>query len=105
MGGAEEDRSFLKQVRHMYKHAGLRVFTRGMAATGIRDAIFGLVFSVRKIVSQDKNDNVSRFAVGTLAAGVATVCSSPLNFVRNVAYAQSPEVPAMTWRRALRDLV
>lgn len=106
--GDDANRSFLRQVRHMYHHAGMVVFTRGMVATAIRDSIFGLVFSLRKAVPLD-DTGAGRFVVGTAAGGLATVCASPFNFMRNISYAQKAELPMVGlvafWRNSFCDLM
>merc|ERR1719453_533779 len=85
---------------------GPMVFTRGMLATVFRDSIFGLIFSLRRLVPAD--DGVARFAAGASSAAVATVCSSPFNYLRNLSYAQCPSKPmkrlSVFWRQSLADL-
>ena len=58
------------------------------------------------------DDHTRRFAMGVVAAGLATICSSPFNFVRNMAFAQSPKVEmdsfkdrAAFWHRTVSDLI
>lgn len=86
--GADEQRPFLKQATHMYRKAGVFVFTRGLVATAMRDSLFGVVFATRRYFPAD--DGATRFVVSALAAGAAATISSPFNFVRNYVYAQCP---------------
>ena len=48
---------------------------------------------------------MATFAVDTLAAGTATTVSAPLNFVRNIQFAQPPSMPQMSTGEALRMLL
>lgn len=94
MWGAERAR-LLDTAKRMLRVGSFRPFLKGMGATVTRDMVFGMVFGATRSHMKDMNidRNQSRlelFAVDALAAGGATVFSSPFNFVRNIKYATPP---------------
>ncbi len=105
-GRAESNRarSFLDAAREMNRKGGLRIYYVGASATVGRDLVFGAFYGVlrhelpyilRSTEEQQKFEQDGRlfatakpsFAENLVAAMVATVLSSPWNYVRNVHYA------------------
>lgn len=88
----------------MYTRGGVRCFFVGSGATTLRDLIFGGFFAlcrheqlllIRRQNGHDGNHKPSQmraFTVNAVAATVATVLSSPLNYIRVVHYATPPDV-------------
>jgi hypothetical protein len=86
----------------MYRKGGVRCFFVGSAATIQRDLIFGGFFALCRheqlLLIRHKNGEIKKptafraFIVNMVAATVATLLSSPLNYVRVVHYATPPEL-------------
>jgi hypothetical protein len=108
----------------MYARGGVRCFFVGSAATILRDLIFGGTFAATRHKPQrasgssiaDAGENTSgnhnpkklahtkKFIVNICAGSLATLLSSPLNYVRVIHYATPPDVPpqrALTILKAL----
>lgn len=66
----------------MYKSAGIYAFMRNIKTTLARDVVFGGIYGY---LSLNCNEN-KNFMIDTCYACVATVFSSPLNYVRNIIY-------------------
>jgi hypothetical protein len=104
--------SFFSTAKQMYKDGGLRPFFVGSTATVMRDVVFGAAFYVlRKITwlksseqGSGKATHSSIFLSNAVAAFVATLLSSPFNYVRNIDYATPPGVDPGSPLRVLRDL-
>eukprot|EP01126_Amoeba_proteus_P000650 TRINITY_DN10180_c0_g2_i1.p1 TRINITY_DN10180_c0_g2~~TRINITY_DN10180_c0_g2_i1.p1 ORF type:complete len:316 (+),score=51.00 TRINITY_DN10180_c0_g2_i1:80-949(+) len=103
--------SFLGAVRHLYKNGGTKVFFKGMWVTGARDMIFGSTYEVVRIFLQHsfpKKDTflgVSSQLCSNLVAGcVATVLSSPVNYVRTMKYSTPAHENVPSALRILADL-
>ena len=98
----------------MFKRGGLRCFFVGSGATIQRDLIFGGFFALCRheqlLLFRHENgelrkpSQVRAFAVNTVAATVATILSSPLNYVRVVHYATPPDVKPLGALEILRTL-
>ena len=117
-------RSFLDAAKEMYRKGGARIYYVGASATIARDLVFGGVYGVLRHEmplllgnngrkgTDDENSNSSSgdytrdsrevlskpsFVVNLVAAMIATVLSSPWNYIRNIHYAtpygQAPEKP------------
>mmetsp|Transcript_124036 Transcript_124036/g.358710 ORF Transcript_124036/g.358710 Transcript_124036/m.358710 type:complete len:282 (-) Transcript_124036:71-916(-) len=84
--GSKEGASFVETSMHLYRYAGLKVFTHGLAVTMCRDAIFGFCFSLRK-TAWHCQDERGAFAASMVFAALGTVLSSPFNYIRNITYA------------------
>ena len=91
--GEIENISMKKEFISMYKQGGLKQFGKGMYATMIRDIIFGSIFSVLRHGYRDKykrdRDILSfkmRLYIDMSSAFVATMISSPFNYIRNIQY-------------------
>lgn len=118
-GTDERARSFITTASSMWRKGGLRPLMNGMGATISRDLVFGAVYAplrhglYRLHAASAAEGSPSTFASNMVAAGLATVLSSPLNFVRNVQYATRPSahqssafaILSSLWRdaRAQRD--
>jgi len=73
----------LHDVRRIF-YKDLATLTRGLGATVARDSVFGSVFTSLRVLFQDENN---QYAVNFCAASLATICSGPLNYARNLQYA------------------
>jgi hypothetical protein len=98
----------------MYRKGGFRPFFVGSAATIQRDLIFGGFYALTRheqalllrLFGEDaKPSKVRDFGVNVFAASVATVLSSPMNYVRVVHYATPPDVKPATATDILKDLL
>ena len=86
----------------MYRKGGIQPFFVGSSATITRDLVFGGVFSLirhelhqyiegpRKEHRQPRDND---FTINLLSGCVATILSSPFNYIRNIHYATPPGVP------------
>ena len=131
MWGEKSSHTFLQSARQLYEGRGLRAFSRGAAPTVARDVVFGVAYEVGRQnlraafddVFYSSNSLVSStspsaspisnspttpshhyFVADVIAAGCATVASSPLNFVRNIQYSAPADVKPMSAVAALRLL-
>jgi hypothetical protein len=103
--------NFLATARHMYGTGGVSVFFRGCVITMQRDSVFGVVYEgLRRaqwfqhligsildvacsVLAQPKSVRgfeegltTTAFLSNMLAALIATVVSSPINYVRSILY-------------------
>lgn len=80
----------------MFKKGGLRPFFLGSFATINRDLIFGAVFALirHEVLFSYFGDNhptrSGSILINMLAGSIATILSSPLNYVRNIHYSIPP---------------
>jgi hypothetical protein len=93
----------------MFKRGGVRVFVVGTGATVNRDLVFGGVYALMRheLLTSAKNDGDRKnnkkktppgFLVNLISACIATVASSPWNYVRNVHYAtEKGQSPLPSW--------
>jgi hypothetical protein len=93
----------------MFKRGGVRVFVVGTGATVNRDLVFGGVYALMRheLLTSAKNDEDRKnnkkktppgFLVNLISACIATVASSPWNYVRNVHYAtEKGQSPLPSW--------
>ena len=105
----------------MFQQGGLKPFMIGSSATISRDIIFGGVFALLRHelrIEVDKNDPVPQdskfghkkrnkkydFMINILAGCLATILSSPLNYVRNIHYATPPDAKVKSFRVILIEL-
>ncbi|MDX1901744.1 MAG: hypothetical protein SFW66_07050 [Gammaproteobacteria bacterium] len=94
--------TFYSSARDMWKNGGFRPFMKGASATIGRDAVFGIVYEVTR---HNKDENPStQFARNIVSGSLAAVASSPLNYLRSMAYASSPELKALGARKVFTDL-
>eukprot|EP00606_Chrysophyceae_sp_TOSAG23-5_P001164 GSChrysophyteH2.ASY1.ANO1.731.1 assembled CDS len=103
---AHRTRSFLDAGKEMYLKGGLRIYYVGAAATICRDLVFGGVYGVLRHEVPMILDNLA----GTSSRRhtmIATVLSSPWNYIRNIHYAtpygQDPEKPLSIMRGLWKD--
>lgn len=85
----------------------------GTTATVHRDLVFGGVFALlrHQILPRffphslkKRSKNETNFTSNLIAGGMATILSSPLNYVRNIHYATSPTMSPQTALQILREL-
>lgn len=86
----------------MYRKGGIQRFFLGSSATIYRDLIFGGLFALcrheQTLLMRRADGGIERpsktraFIVNVISASVATLASSPLNYVRVVHYATPAEV-------------
>jgi hypothetical protein len=103
--GSAATASFYTAARQMFNKGGIRPFMAGSVATILRDVKFGGVYAIirytgnrsyfTKVDNSDKAKPVpksiwSETAINVLAGCVATIVSSPMNYVRNIHYATLP---------------
>jgi hypothetical protein len=75
-------------LRDALAHGGPRVLASGMVSTVLRDATFGICYEVGRDRLRVHSDHVAwQMASAGAAAAVATVFSSPFNYVRSIQYA------------------
>ena len=107
----KENVSFLTTVRDMWRYRGIKPFVNGTHATVARDMIFGSTYEVLRTVFREQlsGSHASRnshfdFFCNSAAAGVATIASGPLNYVRNVQYATPPDKKPLTINQTLKNV-
>lgn len=89
--------TFLSTSIDMFKQGGFRPFLVGMQATILRDVIFGGCFTMIRYNISNNSDgknrsksSIEQTCINIYAGFIATMLSSPLNYVRNVHYATPP---------------
>lgn len=92
----------------MLDKGGVRAFFVGTAATVSRDLVFGGIFACLRHEfrhrQQEHNLEVSNFMIDVSAGCLATIASSPINYVRTVNYANPPGREHIPAKKILRDL-
>ena len=93
--------TFVHAAKDILKRGGVRQLYKGVMCTVARDAVFGVTYEIirgtlRKYAHVNNNDRDRRtrtvqFMCDTLAAGAASMGSSPLNYARNVIYNTPPD--------------
>ena len=95
-----ENLSLRKEFISMYKKGGYRQFMKGMYATMCRDIVFGSTFALMRFGRRARWDDGDgktmgygeRLWIDGSSAIVATIMSSPFNFVRNMQYGTPKDV-------------
>lgn len=92
------EKPWQEAVLHLYQRGGLPSYFRGFTATLGRDMIWGGAFALINYSltppAQDNKVQRNYSLYGSLVAGVvATVISSPFNFVRNIHFSTHPREP------------
>lgn len=101
-------RTWRGSVAHAWRQGGVHPFFKGITATVSRDAVFGTAYEVGRhrllhlMPAALHDDARAHFAANMLGAAVATMLSSPFNYVRSMQYATPPE---QTPRRAGEQLM
>lgn len=114
--------NFLSTAVNMYKRGGVALFFVGTSATVLRDLIFGSVFSILRhdiLISKDtdtnrkskkNSDRMNAFFIDIASASIATIASSPLNYVRDMQYSMTNDKPKsirgqfrQLWEDTLRE--
>lgn len=101
--------NFLSTAISMFKKGGYRPFMVGATATITRDLIFGGFFALLRhdILAGKRKKNRKRetsFLVDLISGSIATVASSPFNYVRNIHYATPPDQKPLHTRKILSNL-
>ena len=106
------NRSFYSSAQQMWSSGGFDPFFKGTLATMGRDMVFGSVYEVlRTLIRAEllkhnyglKESHLDFFSNST-AAGIATIASGPLNYVRNIQYATPPHMKSPTTRAVLKNV-
>lgn len=85
--------TFKQSILDLYKNNGLKVFSKGMTSTMIRDIVFCCVYEVyRNKKSKNIIDEIYNLGVGI----TATALASPFNHVRNIKYATPSNIRCKT---------
>lgn len=94
--------SMRNTAHQMWREHGIRAFTTGMGVTALRDAVFGGIYAgVRRTFSErlmssagpcaaateKRHTGVQAMAIDVSAGAMATAFSSPLNYARNMKFA------------------
>jgi len=106
--------SFIKIGVDMFKQGGLRPFFVGASATIQRDVVFGAFYAIlRHELASDTAHapGMNQFSANVVAASVATILSSPYNYIRNMNYATPPGISPKSgssvmlelWRNAMQE--
>ena len=114
--GQEAGVAALHTAKEMFRAGGIRPFFVGASATMSRDLLFGGVFafcrhmpsssasSSWRVLPPDTDPKRRALVVDLCAGTLATVLSSPLNYVRNMHYATPPHVPPLSATALLAQL-
>ncbi|KTD06399.1 hypothetical protein Lgra_3176 [Legionella gratiana] len=97
----QENASFRSSIREMWGLGGIAPFLKGTTATMTRDMFFGSTYEMLRSLmnnttkksenkTSDANQPALEFIYNASAAGMATIVSSPFNYVRNMQYATPP---------------
>eukprot|EP00298_Acanthocystis_sp_HF-20_P007251 c16887_g1_i1.p1 GENE.c16887_g1_i1~~c16887_g1_i1.p1 ORF type:complete len:274 (+),score=97.60 c16887_g1_i1:23-844(+) len=93
--GTNHQGRIISAAKHIFQEAGLKGFMHGAKATICRDMIWGGVYNLLRsevfpnihFQLQNKDQQLHwAFFSNTIAALIATIIASPLNYVRNVHY-------------------
>eukprot|EP01041_Mallomonas_annulata_P003939 gene3939-7874_t len=106
--GSDRYYSFYSTAAYMFKKGGLKTFFFGTSATVSRDLIFGGVFAFLRhefrFLCAEADIHINSFFLDVTAGCLATIASSPLNYVRNINYSTPPDQPHITTIKVLTDL-
>lgn len=83
-----KNNNFLVILSNIYKHHGLKGFTRGLVPTIQRDSVFSVLYSyyVPKIKERYSDNKSEQMLYVCSASCIFTIFSSPFNYVRSVKY-------------------
>jgi hypothetical protein len=102
---------FFKTAKEIYRQGGIRHFFLGTNATVQRDLVFGGSFALLRhqvipamFGPQKDGKKKAGFTVNVISGCLATIFSSPLNYIRNVHYATLPSSEPESAMKILRDL-
>lgn len=113
-----DKRRFISSILEHWNHDGLNAFTKGLGPTLARDMVFGVCYEeFRHLTYQymrhflpNNHENPGHFVVplkfgsDVLAAGLATIFSSPFNYVRNIHYATPVKEQPQSMGHVLKQL-
>ena len=93
----------------MFRKGGIRIFFFGTTATVLRDFTFGGTFAllrheIRNYLKESYDIKKFSFLIDLIAGSIATLMSSPMNYVRNINYAIPPDKPNMCAYTILNNL-
>ncbi|WP_133128476.1 hypothetical protein [Legionella nagasakiensis] len=109
----QENASFRSSIREMWTLGGFKPFLKGTTATMTRDMVFGSTYEMLRSfmntsAKEDKTTGSTpsclEFIYNAGAAGVATIASSPFNYVRNIQYAMPPNRKPPSMHEALTNV-
>lgn len=103
--------SLVRAAGHMFREGGVSPFLKGINSTVTRDTVFGGCFGFLQHLLQSSlatrfkqtpelqgsNKDGFKFIASMISGAVATIVSSPFNYVRNMQYATPPgQLPPST---------
>ncbi|KAJ9453242.1 mitochondrial carrier protein [Diplonema papillatum] len=93
-------------AREMWQHGGCRAFTKGTGTTVLRDLMFGIIYETARHPLAHCVPGVDlSLPANLVAAGSATLFSSPLNYIRLRQYGHHPAMPHPRALDIVRDLL
>lgn len=93
---------FIRSVSDLYRIGGLKVFTKGMSSTVVRDIVFCCAYeTLRNKKSKSVLDEVYNLGVGI----TSTILASPFNYMRNIKYATPSNIKCKSDIRILYELI
>lgn len=78
--------TFLSVSQRMWKDVGASIFFRGVSVSMLRDVTFGITYEVMRVPHRTERHPALQFLCNSLAAMVASIISSPINYCRNLIY-------------------
>lgn len=101
--------TFMSVTARILRTGGVRLLFRGVRVSVARDAVFGVVYEVLRSSSLPAVDSAnttetSSFIRNVTAAGIASCCSAPFNYCRNIAYGAPSHSTPLGTRQLLRLL-
>jgi hypothetical protein len=97
--------NFFTTAKDMLVKGGIRPFFCGATATIQRDLIFGGCFALFRHEILVTNNSSNDLVINLIAACLATIISSPMNYVRNVHYSCPSDVKVEKASKILYDLI
>lgn len=107
---AKRNLTFAMSAKEMWSNGGYKPFINGATVTTLRDLKFGSCYELMRYqlavtLSDDKTPNKAvKMTSSVVAGGVATIFSSPLNYVRTEKYRAAPDKKPPTIGGVLQHL-
>lgn len=93
-------------ARDMYKTSGLHSFSRGLGTTALRDALFSSMYLLGKRFLDEKfPDSSLKFMGNVIISCLATIITSPINYIRNIKYASGYISSNPSYSEVMKQLV
>jgi hypothetical protein len=90
----------------MFRRAGLYSFTRGLGTTAFRDSSFSTMYlACKRHIDAAFEDEGRRFLGNLTVSCLATIVTSPINYVRNMKYAAGYEQSNPSFVSVFNNLV